>query len=294
MFTNRVAIVTGASRGIGSALSLELIRQGARVVACGKTLYSDPKNAYPGSLQELASRVRHEHPTLTGENFPLLSHRCDLLDYTQIRDMINYTIKKWGRIDYVINNAGALKMKPSTEYSLKDFNLVHGINVRGTFFTSTLAIPHLLESPIETPKIINLSPPLPLDPEWYPIGGSAYTLSKHAMSSLVQAWNQEYPGLCCYSVWPETLINTAAVQSLLGKREARKSSRTPEFVAKSIMIALEDDFTEKDKVHWTDQELFLTRYSESELEGYQYLDTPPLPDIFHGNPKNFPTLATKN
>ena len=60
MFTNRVAIVTGASRGIGSALSLELIRQGARVVARGKTLYSDPKNAYPGSLQELASRVRHK------------------------------------------------------------------------------------------------------------------------------------------------------------------------------------------------------------------------------------------
>lgn len=293
MFTNRVAIVTGASRGIGSALSLELVRQGARVVACAKTLYKDPKNNYPGSLQELSHTVRQEHPG-KGLEFPILLQRCDLMNYTQIRDMINFTIKKWGRIDYVINNAGALKMKPSAEYSLKDFNLVHGINVRGTFFTSTLAIPHLLQSPIETPKIINLSPPLPLDPEWYPIGGSAYTLSKHAMSSLVQAWNQEYPSLRCYSVWPETLINTAAVQSLLGKRESMKSSRTPEFVAKSIMIALEDNFTDTDKVHWTDQELFLTRYPIKDLESYQDRDTHPLPDIFHGNPKDFPTLATKN
>ena len=116
---------------------------------------------------------------------------------------------------------------------------MHNINGRGTFLMSKLCIPHLLKS--ENPHILNLSPPLDMDPLWFQ-GSLAYTMAKFNMSMCVLGMAAEYSGkIAVNALWPRTAIRTAAVANVLGGQEMYDKSRKPEIMSDAAHIILNKD-----------------------------------------------------
>src|SRR4051812_30641772 len=168
--TDRVAIVTGASRGIGRAIALGLAKAGCRVVVAAKSTESTEK--LPGSIHTVAAEVE----ALGGQ---ALAVQVDLRDEAQIEAMAARTVERFGRIDVLVNNAGALWWRPLTETPAKRFDLVTGVNARAAFLCCRAALPSMLDR--RWGHIINLSPPLDL--AMVP-GRIAYSISKLGMTLL--------------------------------------------------------------------------------------------------------------
>ncbi|RYY59375.1 MAG: SDR family oxidoreductase, partial [Chitinophagaceae bacterium] len=147
------------------------------------------------------------------------------------------TADTFGGIDILINNASAINLQPTEQLEAKRFDLMHGINVRGTFLVSKACIPFLKKA--DNPHILNLSPPLDLDPRWFGMH-LAYTLSKYGMSMVVLGLAEELraAGVAANALWPQTTIATAAVQNLLGGDYLIQRSRRPEIVADAALAIL--------------------------------------------------------
>src|SRR5579871_457755 len=123
----KVAIVTGSSRGIGRALALGLARAGCHVVVAAKS--TTPSERLPGSIYTVAQEVE----ALGGQALPV---QVDVRDEAQIEGMVARTLERFGRIDVLVNNAGALWWKPVAETPAKRFDLVLGVNARAAFLCS--------------------------------------------------------------------------------------------------------------------------------------------------------------
>jgi citronellol/citronellal dehydrogenase len=138
--------------------------------------------------------------------------------------------ERFGGIDIVVNNASAIDVSPSSTIAMKRYDLMQDVNARGTFLLSRLCVPYLREA--DNPHVLTLSPPLSLDPKWYG-PHLAYTLAKFGMSMCTLGMAVEYAdaGIAFNSLWPRTIIATAAVQNLLGGDAAMAQSRKPEIVA---------------------------------------------------------------
>ena len=137
---------------------------------------------------------------------------------------------EFGGIDVVINNASVIDLSGSLDLSAKKYDLMQGVNVRGTFMLSRAAVPILREA--ENPHILSLSPPLNLSPRW--LGGhTGYTLAKYGMTMATLGIGAEFAkdGIAANTLWPRTTIATAAVQFALGGDQMMKVSRTPEIYA---------------------------------------------------------------
>src|SRR5918993_696772 len=113
---------------------------------------------------------------------------------------------------------------------VKRYDLMQEINVRGTFVVTKACLPHLKRA--DNPHVLTLSPPLNLDPRWFG-AHVAYTISKYNMSMPTLGWAEEFreDGIAFNSLWPRTMIATAAIMNLLGGEEAMAQSRTPEILA---------------------------------------------------------------
>src|ERR1700676_5487007 len=120
----KVAVVTGASRGIGRAIVLGLAREGFRVVIAAKS--TESTDLLAGSIDTVAQEVE----ALGGEALPL---QVDVRDERQIEEMAARTIERFGRIDVLVNNAGALHWQGLLETPAKKFDLVTGVNARAAF-----------------------------------------------------------------------------------------------------------------------------------------------------------------
>lgn len=130
----------------------------------------------------------------------------------------------------VVNNASAISNTPTLETSSKKYDLMHSINVRGTFMVTQAALPHLLDSK-SSPHVLTLSPPINLDPEWIALAGPAYTAAKYDMSLFTMGWSEEFRGKVAFNaLWPRTAIATAAIKMLAGN-VGMMSSRKPEIMA---------------------------------------------------------------
>uniref|UniRef100_A0A671MNI8 Hydroxysteroid dehydrogenase-like protein 2 n=1 Tax=Sinocyclocheilus anshuiensis TaxID=1608454 RepID=A0A671MNI8_9TELE len=147
--------ITGASRGIGKAIALKAARDGANVVIAAKT--ADPHPKLPGTIYTAAAETLNEYFAL-----PCI---VDVRDEKQINDAVGKAVEKFGGIDILVNNASAINLTGTLETPMKKVDLMLGINLRGTYLTSKLCIPHLLKS--KNPHILNLSPPLNLNPIWF-------------------------------------------------------------------------------------------------------------------------------
>jgi citronellol/citronellal dehydrogenase len=227
-FQNKTAIITGATRGIGKAIALKLAAQGANIVIASKSVTEDPRLG--GTIYSAAEEVEKA-------GGKALAVQCDIRFEEQIANVVNQTVEKFGGIDIMINNASAISLTPTDQTSAKRFDLMHSINVRGTFLMTQACLPHLKKS--SNAHILTLSPPLNLDPKWFG-GHVAYTLTKYSMSMMTVGWAVELKGakIAANSLWPRTTIATAAVQNLLGGDMLMKMSRTPEILADAAAIIL--------------------------------------------------------
>jgi citronellol/citronellal dehydrogenase len=223
-----VALITGASRGIGKAIALRLAKEGYNIAIASKTTEQNPK--LDGTIYSAAKEVEEY-------GVQALPIQCDIRFEDQIKSTVDEVIKTFGRIDILINNASAISLTPTEQTEAKRFDLMHQINVRGTFLMCKYCIPHLKNSP--NPHILNLSPPLDMNSKWF-APHLAYTMSKYSMSMIVLGLAEELKNqrIAVNALWPKTTIATAAVQNILGGDYLIQRSRKPEIVADAAFVIL--------------------------------------------------------
>lgn len=216
----KTLFITGGSRGIGLAIALRAARDGANVTIAAKTAEPHPK--LPGTIYSAAEEIE----AAGGKALPLV---VDVRNEEIVKAAVEKTAETFGGIDILINNASAIQLKGTLQTSMSRFDLMHQINVRGTFMTSKLCLPYLLEA--ENPHVLNLSPPLNMEERWFS-SHVAYTMAKFGMSECVLGMAAEFRGKVAFNaLWPRTAIATAAVKNLLGGDEMVKRSRKPEIMA---------------------------------------------------------------
>ncbi len=213
--------VTGATRGIGKAIALRAARDGANVAVVGKTEAPHPK--LPGTVADTVREITE----LGGR---ALACVADIRFEDQVASAVERTVAEFGGIDVLVNNASAISLTGTRTTEMKRFDLMHQVNVRGTFLCSRTCLPALEKS--DNAHILMLAPPPTLDPSWY-APHLAYTLSKLGMSLCVLGLSKELApqGIAVNALWPRTAIATAAVANLLGGAPLLARSRKPEIVA---------------------------------------------------------------
>ena len=221
LFTNKTVFITGASRGIGKAIALRLAKEGANIVIAAKSTEENPKLG--GTIFSAAEEIEKAG----GLALPV---QCDIRYEDQITNAVEQGVKKFGGIDVVVNNASAISLTSTEKTESKRFDLVHNINVRGTFFVTKACIPYLKVS--SNAHILTLSPPISMDMKWF-MNHISYTISKYNMSMMAMGWAAELKkyNIASNALWPKTTIDTAAVRNLLGGDALAKMSRTPEILA---------------------------------------------------------------
>ncbi len=225
---NKTVLITGGSRGIGKAIALRLAKEGANIAIAAKTI--EPQAKLEGTIYSAAEEIEQ----LGVKALPL---QTDIRFEEQIEAAVNKTVETFGGIDILINNASAISLTPTEVTEVKRFDLMHSINVRGTFLMCKACIPFLKQS--THAHILNLSPPLNLEAKWF-AKHLAYTMSKYGMSMIVLGLAEELrkDQIAANALWPRTTIATAAVQNLLGGDALMKMSRTPEMVADAAYFIL--------------------------------------------------------
>src|SRR6476661_6970399 len=161
----KTLFITGGSRGIGLAIALRAAADGANVAIVAKTAEPNPK--LPGTIHTAAAEVE----AAGGKALPL---QVDVRDEGAIARAIEATVAAFGGLDVLVNNASAINLTGTLETPMKRFDLMWGVNARGTFACSQACIPHLRKA--ANPHILTLSPPLNLDPRWFQLH-TADTLS---------------------------------------------------------------------------------------------------------------------
>jgi citronellol/citronellal dehydrogenase len=227
-FANKTAIITGATRGIGKAMALRLAKEGANIVIAAKSVEENPKLG--GTIFSAAAEIE-------AAGGKALAVQCDIRFEDQIQNVVDKAVATFGGIDILINNASAISLTGTEQTESKRFDLMHTINVKGTFFVTKACIPHLKKS--ANPHILTLSPPVTLEPKWFE-KHVAYTLTKFNMSMMTIGWAAEFKKdrIAANTLWPRTTIDTAAVRNLLGGETLAKMSRTPEILADAAYYIL--------------------------------------------------------
>lgn len=241
----KTIFITGASRGIGKAIALRLASEGANIIIAAKSITENPKLG--GTIFSAAEEIE----AAGGKAFPVA---CDVRDEAQIVAAIQQGSEQFGGIDAIVNNASAISLTPTEATDAKRFDLMHDINVRGTFLVTKHCLPLLKRS--TNPHILTLSPPLSLDARW--MGPHiAYTMSKYNMSMMSMGWAAEFRdlGIAANSLWPATTIATAAVQNLLGGDVLMRRSRKPDIVADAAFYILSRDARECSGYLFLDEEV---------------------------------------
>ena len=216
----KTLFITGASRGVGKAIALRAARDGANIVVVAKSVRSRDK--LPGTIFSAAEEIE----AAGGKALPV---QTDIRDEEQIAYAVDLAVKTFGGIDILVNNASAIYLAGTADTPLKRFDLMHGVNVRGTFACTQACLPHLKQA--DNPHVLTLSPPLNLNPRWLR-DHVAYTLSKYGMSLCVLGMAEEFRdhGIAVNALWPRTVIATAAL-AMLGGRVKPEQCRTPEILA---------------------------------------------------------------
>jgi len=225
---DKILFITGASRGIGKTIAIRAAQDGAKIAVVAKTAEPHPKLS--GTVYTAVDEIREAG----GRGLACIA---DIRFEEQVQAAVDATINEFGGIDILVNDASAINLTPTLETSMKKFDLMFSVNVRGTFLCSKLCIPHLKKS--DNPHILNLSPPLNMDPKWF-ANHVAYTMSKYGMSMCVLGMAEELKkdGIAVNGLWPRTAIATAAVKNLLGGKAAVKHSRKPEIVSDAAYFIL--------------------------------------------------------
>ena len=246
LFTNKTVFITGASRGIGKAIALRLAREGANIIVAAKSVAENIKLS--GTIFSAAKEIEKAG----GNALPV---QCDIRFEDQVQEAVDKGVKQFGGIDILVNNASAISLTPTEKTESKRFDLIHDLNVRGTFFVTKTCIPHLKSS--TNAHILTLSPPVNMNPKWLS-GHIAYTVSKYSMSMMAIGWAAELKKykIASNALWPKTTIDTAAVRNLLGGDALAKVSRTPEILSDAAYFIFIRDAAECTGNCFIDEDVF--------------------------------------
>ena len=267
---NKTLFITGASRGIGLAIALRAARDGANVAVAAKTAQPHPK--LPGTIYTAAEDIEKAG----GKALPIV---CDIRDEAQVAAAIEQTVAKFGGIDICINNASAISLTGTLATDMKRYDLMNGINARGTYMVSKYCIPHLKRA--ANPHVLMLSPPLDMSAKWFK-GHTAYTMAKFGMSMCVLGMSAEFAddGIAFNALWPRTGIATAAIRNALAGDEGMKHCRTVDILsdaAYAIFNKKARDFTGNFLIDDT----FLAAEGVTDFDRYRVDPTKDLmPDFF--------------
>ncbi len=257
LFKGKTAFITGASRGIGEAIALRLAKEGANIVIVAKSVTDDPRLG--GTIYSVADKVNEA-------GGKALAVQCDIRNEEQIIGAVQQAVSVFGGIDILVNNASAISLSNTEQTETKRFDLIHNINVRGTFLVTKHCLPFLKKS--DNPHILTLSPPLDMDPKWI-APYVAYTISKFNMSMMTLGWAQEFKkdGVAANSLWPVTTIATSAVKNILGGEMLINMSRKPEILADCAYYILQKSAKECTGNLFLDEEV-LKSEGITDLEQY--------------------------
>ena len=254
----KTVFITGASRGIGREIALVAARDGANVVVAAKSA------AETGKLAGTIFSVAEEIEQAGGK---ALAIQLDVRDEVAVAAAMKQAADHFGGIDVLINNAGAIRLVGVEKLEPKRFDLMYQINTRAVMVCSQAALPYLKQS--KNAHIISLSPPLNLNPKWFAAYGP-YTTTKYGMSMLTLGMSEEFAsyGISVNSLWPKTIIATAAVEHEVGGRDLFKHARTPKIMADAayqIMISENRSLTGRLVV---DEEILIER-GVTDLDQYR-------------------------
>ncbi len=228
-FANCTVLITGSSRGIGRAMALRLAKEGANTVIVAKSV--DENEKLGGTIYSVAQEVE----AAGGKALPV---QADIRFEDAVNNAVMQAMQAFGGIDILINNASAVQLSNTEATEIKRFDLIHDINVRGTFMMTKACLPYLKNS--NHAHILTVSPPVDFQPKWiHP--QMAYTLSKYSMTMMMLGWSAEYKkhNIASNSLWPKTTIATAPVRNLLGGEKLIAMSRKPEIMADAAYAILQ-------------------------------------------------------
>src|SRR5450432_2233900 len=259
-FNNKTVLITGATRGIGKAIALRLAKGGANIVIAAKSTVEDERLG--GTIFSAAAEIE-------AAGGKAMAVYCDIRDEKLIQEVMDKTVEKFGGLDILVNNASAINISNTERTEPKRFDLMFDINVRGTFMVTKFALPLLKKS--ANAHILTLSPPLNFDMKWFK-PHVAYTISKYNMSLLAAAWAEEFKkdGIASNSLWPATLIATAAVKNMLGGDKIFQVSRKPEIMADAAFYILGRDAKTTTGNHFIDEDV-LRAEGISSLDSYSVI-----------------------
>ena len=231
---DRTLFITGSSRGIGLAIAKRAAQDGANIIVAAKTAEPHPK------LQGTIYTAAKEIDMAGGKAFPVV---CDIRSEEQVIEAVTKGADYFGGIDICINNASAISLTPTAQTEMRRFDLMFGVNVRGTFMLSRECLPHLLEA--DNPHILNMSPPLDMQQKWF-APNVAYTMSKFGMSQCVLGMAGELAdkGVAVNALWPHSVIATAAISNVLAGEAALAYCRSPQIMADAAAAILAKDSRE--------------------------------------------------
>jgi len=278
----KTLFITGGSRGIGLAIALRAAKDGANIVIAAKTAEEHPK--LPGTIYSAAKEIE----AAGGKCLPL---QVDIRFEDQVKKAVDEAVKKFGGIDILINNASAISVSGTMDTPAKKFDLMMGINVRGTYIVSRECLPHLVKS--SNPHILTLSPPLSMDGKWFK-DHVAYTISKYGMSMCVLGMAEEFreQGVAANGLWPKTTIWTAAMK-MLGGEEAAKGCRTTDIMSDAAYLILTSP-SRKLTGQFLVDEYFLRQHGVTNFEKYACVPGAPLTiDIFVEEEESEPARRSK-
>lgn len=254
----KTIFITGGSRGIGQAIAVRAAADGANVVLIAKTTEPNPK--LPGTLYSAAEAVE----AAGGQALPIPT---DIRDEAAVAAAVQAAVERFGGIDILVNNASAINLTPTPATPMKRFDLMFGVNVRGTYCCTQACLPALTASAQagRNPHVLNMSPPLSMKAHWFK-NHTAYTMAKYGMSMCTLGHAAEFKslGIAVNSLWPRTAIATAALQMIPGVDT--KMCRTPEILADAAHLILTSDSSISGNFYIDD--MLLAEHGVTDLDRY--------------------------
>jgi citronellol/citronellal dehydrogenase len=271
----KTLFITGASRGIGLAIAKRAAADGANIVVVAKT--TDPNPKLPGTIYSAAQEIE----AAGGKALPLA---VDIREEEAVLRAVAQAVEAFGGIDILVNNASAIGLTDTEHTPMKRYDLMNGINARGTYLCTQACLPELKKAAAagRSPHVLNMSPPLSMKQHWF-APHTAYTMAKYGMSMCTLGHSGEFAkyGIAVNSLWPRTAIATAALQMIPGVDTAL--CRTPEILADAAYIILTSDAKDaKNSGNFHIDDTLLAQHGITDLGRYAVTpgNTKFIPDFF--------------
>ena len=250
----RVAIVTGASRGIGRATALALAECGCAVVVAAKTAQEDPR--LPGTIYTVVEEIRQKGGRA-------MAYQLDVRNEAEVQRCVDKTVETFGTVDIVVNNASALWWRPILDTPVSRFDLMMGVNARGSYALTRAALPHMIKG--GWGHVICMSPPL--DEATNLAGRVAYSITKMGMTivALGVAAEFEGKGIAGNALWPATLVESSAVENF--QMGERSQWRKADVLADAVLCLLSKHPNDAGAsgIAWEDEELLRANGATDEM-----------------------------